>query len=113
MAHKETTYPELARQNQYGKLTVLACEMGGLMASQSPHDGFEAHRGQDADDSTVATASSSTGVSSTMVGNPLDGAPTHKCYESLGSPWYGGDWFDVMAHYASLLHDYFVSFKRK
>ena len=60
---------------------------GGLMASQSPHDGFEAHRGQGADDSPVATASNSTGVSSTMVGNPLDGAPTHKCYESLGSSW--------------------------
>ena len=29
MAHEETTYPELTRQNQYGKLTVLACETGG------------------------------------------------------------------------------------
>ena len=26
---KETTYPELARQSQYGELTVLACETGG------------------------------------------------------------------------------------
>ena len=29
MAHKEATYPELARRNQYGELTVLACETGG------------------------------------------------------------------------------------
>merc|ERR1719171_1013557 len=26
---KKTTYPELARYNQYGELTVLACETGG------------------------------------------------------------------------------------
>ena len=29
VARKEATYPELARQNQYGELTVLACETGG------------------------------------------------------------------------------------
>ena len=29
VAHKEATYPELARRNQYGELTVLACETGG------------------------------------------------------------------------------------
>ena len=29
LADKEATYPELAQQNQYGQLTVLACETGG------------------------------------------------------------------------------------
>ena len=29
VAHKEPTYPELVRRNQYGALTVLACETGG------------------------------------------------------------------------------------
>ena len=29
VAHKKATYPELARQNKYGELTVLACETGG------------------------------------------------------------------------------------
>ena len=29
LADKEATYPELARQNQYGELMVLACETGG------------------------------------------------------------------------------------
>ena len=29
VAHKEATYPELARPNRYGELTVLACETGG------------------------------------------------------------------------------------
>merc|ERR1712182_94627 len=29
MGHKQTTYPELDRWNQYGELTVLAYETGG------------------------------------------------------------------------------------
>ena len=47
---------------------------GGII---EPHDGFEAHQGEDADSRIIVARSSNTCVLSAMVGYPLHGAPTH------------------------------------
>ena len=79
---------------------------GQQVESSSPHDGFEADRGEAADDCTIVAASSSTCVALAMVENPLHGAPTHGSYKSLGSPRYGGHvWPWLGTHARRLLAD--------
>ena len=47
---------------------------GGII---EPHDGYEAHQGEDADSRIIVARSSNTCVLSAMVRYSLHGAPTH------------------------------------
>ena len=65
VANKERTYPKLARPDRYGELMVwLARQAAGGMIE--PHDGFEAHQGEDADSRIIVARRSLVGFLSSV-----------------------------------------------